>query len=319
MTEFRFHLWNHTDLGRRSLEDVIGIIGKQMRALGHQAGYIPEDSGVARSIEFIGRDRGYNVVVEGFTPSIVEVIAKAHAHGARFICLATEEPTEQGFNHGTQREMRWRQEIFPAAMPHFDGILHLVPGEAATRWYSQFAPAAQVELGYAPELVMFNRKNARRDPEYEFGFFGSLSKRRHKILRRLADLTGVRNAVRVVMDFPSQNERDAAMQNVKVVVQLRKFDEMGLVSSSRCNTALCNGRPVVAEPHDVALSKPWDEIVTFTRTLDDFYLQAMLTRQSWQETHRVQLERFARLLPPEVCVGRALRAIGVDAPRREAA
>ncbi|MEK7749585.1 MAG: hypothetical protein AAB277_01250, partial [Planctomycetota bacterium] len=82
-----------------------------------------------------------------------------------------------------------------------------------------------------------------------FGFFGSLSRRRLKILKTLARYIGSEKAIRVVSDFPTQDERDAAMRSARVILQIRKYDEMGLVSSSRCNTALCNGRPVIAEPH----------------------------------------------------------------------
>jgi hypothetical protein len=309
LTQFLFHLWNHTDLGKRSLEDVIGIFGKQLRALGHTAIWHPENDR-RPDVAFIGGAVGYNVIVEGFTPYSIDIIARAHANGGRFICLATEEPTATGFNHGTQREMAWRQELFPAAARFFDGILHFVPGDAVTRWYGQFAPTAPIELGYAPELV---RRQLIHEPEFDFGFFGSISKRRRALLIRLGRTT--RRRVAVLGDFATQNDRDRAMQNAKVIVQLRKFEEMGLVSSSRCNTALCNGRPIVAEPHDAALSKPWDEIVQFSRDIDEFILRASVVASCWRETHQKQFEAFARLLPPEECVGRALRAIGVDGLR----
>jgi hypothetical protein len=84
---------------------------------------------------------------------------------------------------------------------------------------------------------------------------------------------------------------------------------MGLVSSSRCNTALCIGRPVVAEPH--LLSKPWDEIVDFTRTLDHFYDRCLLVRSAWQGVHAAQMDKFMAALTPERCVGIPLQKIGI--------
>lgn len=307
MTQFVFWLGNHNQTGQRSLEDVIGIFGHQLRALGHTAVWEKAND------KWVSRESGINVVVEGFTPSIVEVLARGHAQGARFLCLATEEPTPKGFNHGRDAEMVRRQQTFPDAMKFFEGILHLVPGENVTSWYSQFAPAAYVELGYASSLI---RPNDLTEPDYDFGFYGSLTYRRLKILKRLAKRIGTDKAVKIVGDFATQDDRDKQMRRARVILQIRKHEEMGLVSSSRCNTALSIGRPVVAEPH--ALSNPWDEIVRFSETLESFYDTAILVRSAWRGVHAQQLEALKAKLPPEVCVGEPLRRIGITAERAAA-
>ena len=279
-----------------------------MNALGHDAKWIPDNK------LFAGAGNGINIVIEGFSPWSIEAMAAAHQQGARFLILATEEPTEKGFNHGTQKEMVVRQEIFPEAAKHCDGILHLVPGEHVTRWYSQFGvPAAYADLGYARTLI---RPDAVQ-PEYDFGFYGSLTPRRLKILKRLAKMIGTVKAVKLVVDFKTQDERDREMQRAKVIVQIRKFEEMGLVSSSRCATALSIGRPVVAEPHD--LSYPWNEVVTFAKTMDGFYSAALTARAAWRGVHAAQFAKFKEKMSPEVCVGRALRHVGIEAPGRMAA
>ena len=300
MTQFSFWLGNHNATGQRSLEDVIGIVGHQLRALGHTAVWEKAND------KWVSRESGINVIVEGFTPSVIEVIARGHAQGARYLCLATEEPTPKGFNHGRDAEMVMRQKTFQDAMPLFEGILHLVPGEGVTSWYSQFAPAAYVELGYASSLI---RQGDLAEPDYDFGFFGSLSYRRLKILKRLAKRIGTDKAVKIVGDFATQDDRDKQMRRARVILQIRKHEEMGLVSSSRCNTSLSIGRPVVAEPH--ALSKPWDEIVRFSPTLESFYDTAILVRAMWRQVHAQQLDALKRRLPPEVCVGEPLRKIGI--------
>ena len=304
MVQFSFFATMHTDIGQRSLEDVAGIMGQQLRALGHKAVLDPRNAKVETAIFLHGRD-GINVIVEGFTPPWVEVIARARAWGARFVILATEEPTPKGFNWGTQKEMIARQEIFPEAAKHCDGILHLVPGEHVTRWYSQFCPAAQAELGYAPALF----RPQGPPPDFEFGFYGSCTPRRMKILKKLAKMTNVPKAVRIVSDFKTQADRDREMRRAKVILQIRKFDAMGLVSSSRCNTALMLGRPVVAEPHD--LVKPWDEVIDFTKSMEDFFAQAFVTKAMWKSVWASQVERFKAKLSPEFCVGEPLRRIGI--------
>lgn len=314
MSSFLFHLWNHTDAGQRSLEDVIGIIGHQLRALGHMAVWDPhndprsKDNPVDGNLRFVVGPNQYNVIVEGFTKPIVSLLEKAYTEtGARFVCLATEEPTEKGFNHGTQREMVWRQDVFPEAAKYFDAIWHLVPGKRVNEWYGQFAPTEYVELGYAPTFV---RRETQRNPPYDVGFYGSATPRRMQLLRKLHRKTGC--SIRIMSDFSEQEVRDRALQEAKIVVQIRKFDEMGLVSSSRCNTALSCGRPVVAESHDLTLSKPWDEIVQFSNDEDDFITRVRLMIPRWRDAHHFQFNRFKEKLTPRVCIGEAIARQGLD-------
>src|SRR5262249_46927387 len=153
---------------------------------------------------------GINVIVEGFTPGITEIIAQYHAQGARFVILATEEPTERGFNHGLDQEMVLRQREFPNAAKYAEAIFHLVPGDRITSWYSQFAPAAPVELGYARSLIRSTANDVT--PTFDFGFYGSLSQRRIKILKKLARRTQSERAIKIVGDFLPQAERDQAMR-----------------------------------------------------------------------------------------------------------
>jgi hypothetical protein len=306
---FLVNMFNHNEVGQRSLEDVVGIFGHQLRSFGHQIVWETSNT------RFLGPGQGINIIVEGFFPYHVPIIAEAHSKGARFLMLATEEPTDKGFNHGTQEEMVVRQRVFPEVAKYFDGILHLVPGENITRWYGQFAPTAQIELGYAPTLV----RNHGIVPDYDFGFYGSLTPRRLKLLKRLANKINSPKAVKIVSDFKTQTERDQLMSRAKVIVQIRKFEEMGLVSSSRCNTALHIGRPVVAEPH--LLSKPWDEVVDFAASIDDFFSKAIMAKAMWKGLHGSQMEKFKKKLSPEFCVGHALAAIGMtdDSAQRKVA
>lgn len=296
---FYINMFNHSDIGQRSLEDVVGIFGHQLRALGHQATWETTNTG------FIEGHIGINVLVEGFVTSHEPLIAEARRRGCRFLILATEEPTPRGFNHGTQEEMRKRQFDFHYVAKYADGILYLVPGAHCQEFYSQFAPSAYLELGYSPSLWR------RRDvvPEYDFGFYGSLTNRRYAILKKLANRIGTLKAVKIVADFKTQQERDEQMSRAKVIVQLRKFEKMGLVSSSRCNTALHLGRPVVAEPHQ--LSKPWDEVVRFTSSMDGFFATCLMVRAAWQGVHKEQFEKFKEKFSPEICVGEPLRRIGI--------
>lgn len=304
--QFSFWLANHSLVGQRSLEDVIGIMANQLKALGHAAVWDPSNT------KLVAGDSGVNVVVEGFSADSIAVMREYRGKGARFIILATEEPTPKGFNHGTQKEMVGRQAMFPEAAALCEGIVHLVPGERVTRWYGQYAPAAYAELGYAQSLMRVTGE----EPEYEFGFYGSMTPRRLRMLKRLARYANSQKAVRIVADFATQVERDAAMRQAKVIVQIRKFEPMGLVSSSRCCTALSLGRPVIAEPHE--LSEPWDKVVRFAESEQSFYTEAMVVRAAWRAVYQGQFDKFKQHLTPQRCIGDALERIGVLPARRAA-
>ncbi len=279
----------------------MAIIGKQLQALGHKAVWETAND------HWLTRDSGINLVVEGFTPISTDAIRRGYEGGAGFVCIATEEPTPNGFNHGRDLEMVRRQLEFTNAAKYFDGILYLVPG--AGDWYRQWAPSAYIELGYAPALV---RPGDTLEPKFDFGFFGSLSRRRRKVLKELARYVGSEKAVRVEGSFPDQAVRDRIMREARVIVQIRKHEEMGLVSSSRCNTALHLGRPVVAEPH--LLSKPWDEVVKFSESSEAFFQDCLMARVAWQSLHYTQFAKFREKMTPDFCVGRALREIGLKLP-----
>jgi hypothetical protein len=293
---FLFNLFNHNKLGRRSAEDLVGIIGCQLHALGHKVGLNDE--------KFLIADDGINVLFEGFHEKSLDVIDEVHKKGARFLVIATEEPTPKGFNHGVVQEMVKRQQIFPQIKPYIEGILHLVPGQHVTNWYSQFVPSAYAELGHAPELERFNKDI----PQYDFGFYGSLTARRKRLLQKLANRTGFGQRSVYISAFKEASLRDSDMTKTRVVVQIRQHEQMGLVSSSRCNTALCIGRPIVAEPH--LLSKPWDQVVHFSKNDESFFDDALFIAANWQSYHRQQFEKFKKLLTPEFCIGEPLNRIG---------
>jgi hypothetical protein len=294
----RFSTFNHSALGRRSIEDVIDIIGQQLRALGHEVDWDDKN--------FLKESHGLNLIFESFNDDAIAEMKRVHDQGCRFLMIATEEPTPKGFNYGATLHLTQRQEAFPRAAELCEGILHLIPGDGITRWYGQYAPAAPAELGWSPGIMKPDRNLS---PRWDFGFFGGVTRRREKVLKRLSRVGGIR----LEGAFRTQEERDTAMQSAKVIVQIRGQEYLGLVSSSRCVTSLALGRPVLAEPHK--LSKPWDEVVRFASSLDEFYAVAALMRSMWRGIYQQQLAKFRARLPPEYCWGEPLRRIGLDQKR----
>ena len=293
---FNFSVFNHSEIGRASLQDPIQIIANQLTALGHKAEHSDE-------IILRGKE-GINILIEGFTPYSINFIKEGKTqHDARFIFIATEEPTPKGFNYGADKYMIMRQAIFPEAAKYAEAILALVPNTAS--WYSKYAPAEQIELGYAPGLV----RPQFRQPDADYGFYGSISRRRDKILKRLQRMGTVKRISLHDANASDQQSRDLAMQGAKVIVQIRILEKMGLVSSSRCATALSLGRPVIAEPHE--LSRPWDQIIRFSANLDDFYKEVQAYKPFWKALHMQQFERFRDIMTPAACIGNALGRLGI--------
>lgn len=296
---FHFNTFNHCADGRACIEDLTIILSAQLRALGHETTATDEGP--------LAPDDGYNVLYESFAdPGTIDRIAAAHSDGCRFLYVATEEPTEAGcFGGRLDNAMRERQEAFVEAARYADGILHLIPGERVNAWYSRYAPAAYVELGHAEELVY---RGSPVEPDITFGFYGQMTPRRREIFDKLSLVTGERVEVLPFIKYDAA-ARDVMMRRVRVILQVRAHDSMETVSSSRCATALNLGRPVVAEPH--AQGAPWDRIIHFSASPNDFYDDAVMFAERWEPTYAEQISRFAAILSPELCLGEPLRMIGV--------
>lgn len=293
---FSFSTFNHCRQGKIIVEDITRIMGYQMTALGHEASWTEHPS-------FIPAVGGFNVILESFAddPNTIRQIAAAHSAGCRFLYVATEEPTDNGFNHGLEPAMVERQAAFAEAAQYCDGILHLVPGEHVTRWYGQFAPTAYAELGHA---ALLDQPVGDAEPTYDFGFFGKMTWRRGQMLDRLHA-----TVVRIdTLDVPRET-RDRLMRQAKVIVQIRANEEWGMVSSTRCAASLNLGRPVVAEPHPDP--RPWDQVVHFSESIDAFFADAAAAARDWRAIHAIQRASFERTLTPEVCIGLPLRKIGI--------
>lgn len=290
-------MFNHNELGQRSLEDVIGIIAHQLRACGHVIEY--------SNNHMIHPYDGYNILVEGFTQWSIDMLRKAQQlRGARYIFIATEEPGELGFNGIKHGDMRSRQELFPQAAELCDGVLALVPG--AESWYGRFAPAKHIELGYAPTLV----REQKGDPEWIYGFYGSVTKRRATMFRKLERRARGEKTLRLVTSFLPGAERDKAMMQAKIILQIRIIEHLGLVSSSRCATALHLGRMVYAEPHKH--SHPWDQVIEFAKSTEEFVESAIGYLPFWRSKYQQQLARFKDIMSPRNCVGRQIEELGLE-------
>lgn len=293
MSVFQFTTLNLTGLGRLGMGDIISNIAEQMRALGHEV--IWNDDGFA-----IGDDV-YVLIFESFFSVHIDALRQAHAEGAKIIIIATEKPGELGFNSGLTEELIVRQKNFAEATKYACAIWVTIPEWIP--WYCKFRlPTAEVALGYAPGLV---RSPEVGEIDHDFGFFGSMTPRRIKVLERLArEKVGDRRALVRYVQFESAEARDMQMARCKVIVQISHHEKMQILSGSRCCTALHIGRPVFAEHH--AECGPWKDIIEFAHP-DVFAQKAIQMLPRWREAFAEQFAKFKEIMPPEKCVGRTIK------------
>lgn len=290
---FQFNTFNITGQGRLAMQDILSNIGRQMEALGHECFW--SDDGFAA-----GPDT-YCILTEGFFDNHIETMRQAQEAGVKFIILATEAPGLHGFNAGLTDELVVRQRTFWKAASHAHAIWATILNSVG--WYSQFKiPCAYAELGYAPESVRHPENLLGLDHDY--GFFGSLTERRNKMLHAFARSTvdGHRARVRYV-NFDTVQNRDSAMARCRVILQIRPHDQMAMLSTSRCATAMHIGRPVIAEHH----KEPgvWKDIIEFAHP-DVFILRAAKMHRRWEAAYAEQFAAFKAILPPEKCIGRTI-------------
>lgn len=286
---FRFFLGNHSEIGRKSLEDVIHALGAQILDLGHTAD---------RSDTTVRPD-AINVICEGFTEAETERVMTLRRHGCRVVLVCTESIAGDSLNNFQSEDYQGRYHQLMKVAPNVDAIWCLVPGTAAAL-RSHNANARDVELGYSPRRL----RKLRTKPQYDFGFFGSVTGYRRRTLQEFGRRG---HSVYVMRNFAPPDERDRAIANCKVVLHVKATKSWKIVSSSRCSTALHIGRPVVAQP--IASDSIWKEIVRFSMTQDAFYDDAARVMRNWETHWGRQIARYKDLLSADKCLGAAVEAL----------
>lgn len=283
---FRFFLGNHTELGRKSLEDVIHALGAQILDLGHTA----DRSDTAVRLDAV------NVVCEGFTETESDRILEMRRQGYHIILVCTEGILNNSLNNFQTEDYRIRYRELIRIAPKVDALWCLVPGTAAVLRDLNLH-AVDVELGYSPR----RRRDLVWDPQYDFGFFGSVTRYRGTTMQEFGRRG---HSVYVMRNFAPPDERDRAIANCKVVLHIKATKNWKIVSSSRCSTALHIGRPVISQP--IASKSIWKEIVRFSMTQESFFDDAIRLMRNWRANWHRQVDAYQRLLSADKCLGPAI-------------
>lgn len=286
---FRFFLGNHSDEGRKSVEDIIHALGAQLLDLGHTADR--SDHNVQLG--------AVNVFIEGFTELETKRLEALRQTGRRFVIVCTESLVNDSLNDFQRPVYQERYRQFMQAAPLADAIWCLVPGTAAK--LRQINPNARdVELGYSPR----RRRVLHKEPRYDFGFFGSMTPFRRKTVDELKRRG---HSVHITRRLAPPDERDDDIASCKVVLHIKAAASWKIVSSSRCSTALHVGRPLVSQP--IPSKSIWKKIIRFSESHDSFFDEAVRIARQWDLHWQRQFAAFQRHLSAENCIGPAVIAL----------
>ena len=205
----------------------------------------------------------YNIFAEGTLetlkhPARVHEMARA---GYGLIALITEEPTlvtTEGlcWNYMTTGTWEHRADLFVEIAPALSAAWCYVPGGAAIM--RRFvAVAADIDMAWGQR---FNRRRPLPVPHFDFCFFGGLTPRRQRMLAEIAK-RGFK--VDIIPHSSSLARRDERIPHSRIVLDIKQHHWWDLVSSVRYVTALCCGRPVVAEWRSERFRAGWEGAVRF--------------------------------------------------------
>lgn len=324
MAHFHFSLFQHSKLGKATLEDVVDTLIWMIVDLGHT---VSRFDGVDKG--FLVGDNCYNIVFESFGEQSGPSTARQIDAGAKVICIVTENPTRNTWNNIKTGFYAERWGHFKRLAPRFHALWCLVPGAADKLRYMN-RNGVDIELGYSairekkfldiPAVQAFN--NSGTKPLYDFGFFGGLTERRRRTFDRMREQgcnihmlsKGITAEflkdfdAALMADYVDPAKRNGAMLNCKVILHPAAHHKWGIVSNSRCVTALHLGKPVVCEP---TMPSIWQKIVAFSSGFDQPFIDLckdVLNR--WEQEREEQLARFRELLPSCVAIGHAMSALG---------
>ena len=287
---FSFCLFNHSEVGRQSLVDLMAIVQAQLRDLGHE---------VLGLTDFPAEPPIVNLLFERFGDKQLDMLRKFRANHPRLILLGTERPEKHGFNGSSgESEMAIRMKGFAEACKYVDGVWYLAE---EWEWYRrQHEHVSLIEFGYSPSLVQKNEI----EPQFDFCIFGSLTRHRAEMANQLGKYAMVASPnVYPGMPFLPQAERNALVRSSKVVLHIKQDANWKVISASRCATSLYLGRPVISDPHDCG--GPWKKIIKFVPE-ESFVMDALDMAKNWREEHGRQMAVFSETLSAEACLGDAV-------------
>lgn len=278
---FHFQLANHYFAGLYRIEDIVAPIMWGLRALGHRVTTgilpdLPEWPSVVLMLEFFDRI-GYPEEVIGWRTS---------GNRKCFGLICTEDIHDPLVMDDADYPRR--REGLLRVLPHCDFVWPLVPG------YEQGHVDADrlgfIDYGYAEALRWDGLPLAGRD--IDVLFYATMNERRRKLAEAFArrGLT-----VKATRGFLPSYIRRNLMSRSKVILDVRRGDDVRYTSPSRICAALQMGAAVVSERFDTSrlgALYPYAEACAFDEVEERCV--ALARSPDVVERGRIARERFAR-------------------------
>jgi hypothetical protein len=236
---FHFQLANHYFGGLYLVEDIVAPIIAGFRAMGHRVttGIMPDLPpwpAVVLVLEYFGKDH----IADDF---LLWRSQPGPRHCVGLIC--TEDIDDRLVMQHPEYPNR-RQNLL-RVLPHFDFVWPLVPCD-----YGRYVPAERLsflDFGYLEALRRDGHMAQQRD--IDVLLYGSVNERRRKVMDELKRRGLTVAATRGVLpDYM----RDGLIGRAKVVLDIKRGDDVKYTSPSRICTALHMGATVVSECFDTS-------------------------------------------------------------------
>jgi hypothetical protein len=236
---FHFHLANHYFSGLYMVEDAVTPVVAALRAQGHRVtlGFLPDLPSwpsVIIMLEFFHKDQDVEAFLQwGRDPANRKCLG--------LIC--TEDINDRLVMERPEHPDRRRNLL--RILPHCDFVWPIVPSN-----YEAFVPAerlAFLEFGYVEALRRDGLPAAERD--LDVLLYGSMNERRRRVLDQLAK-RGLK--VAATRGLLPDYMRDSLIGRAKVVLDLRRGDQVTFTSPTRICTAVQMGATLVAEKFDTS-------------------------------------------------------------------
>lgn len=230
MANFHIFTGNHGPHSQETLRDIIDPIRYTLNALGHTV-----VNGHPAQIYDHGT---YNIIVEYFTPSFMEVLENM-PKTVWWGLILTEWFDGQGFNKQDSHE--WKERFWwckkMVEVPTCKFAWSLTPETA--EWAKGLGKkAAYLELGYVPEmLVAINSL-----PTYDFGFVGTITPERERLLNEISQYGSL------LVCNGTKAERDIRLAMCRWSLGFKPDLPLPYPSATRGPASLYAGTPVLWEP-----------------------------------------------------------------------
>ena len=223
-----------------------------------------------------------NLFWECFTPKSSAWLASLPVH---YGIIATEIPDGNAFNWRTEPAWQERFNAFARAAKRASFIWTMV--EDTVPFYSQFCPAAYMEMGFSERLIP---DYIDQVPEIDFCFFGQHTPYRDNAVEKLRRYTNVEWPA-----FLPGREIGQLIARCRVGLSFKQSDEWPIPSPTRLGRLIMAKRGVASEYVPIATRQ--GDIAGLCPKDVDFIDYAMAMLLDWRTRAEAAFEQYRAKMP----------------------